>query len=189
MAAHPIGPPMTAGEFMRLYGEEDENRHELIDGVVYERPLNGFMHDMVKNNLKELFDRAGVGGHGFKCWIEHSFRVSQEAIPIPDLAIFRVQRPPYEKRNSPTAGAPEIAMEVATNDSSIVLQRKISAYLRNGAVAVCCVYPDLRTITIYTAHEWRELRDGDNLEFPALLPGISIPVSAVFEDMEAQAPL
>ena len=181
MAAHPIAPAITADEFIRRYGDEEENRHELIDGIVYERPLNGFRHDMVKNNLKELFDRAGVSGHGFKCWIEHSFRVSHKSVPIPDVAIFRIKRPPSEQGNAPTAGAPEIAIEVAISDSSLVLQQKISAYLRNGAEAVCFVYPDLRTITVYTAHEWRELGDGDNLDFPALLPGICIPVSEIFE--------
>ncbi len=183
MAAHPIAPPMTADEFIRLYGEEDENRHELIDGEVYERPLNGYTHDRVKNNLKKLFDRAGVDGHGFECWVEHGFRVSEKAAMIPDVAIFRAVRPEYAKRNSPSPQAPEIAFEVALSDSSIVLQRKISAYLRNGAEAVCYIFPDLRKVVVYTAHEWSELSEGDQLEFPTLLRGIAIPVSAIFEDL------
>lgn len=62
-----------------------------------------------------------------------------------------------------------------------MLQRKISAYLANGAHAVCCAYPDLRNIVVYTAHEWRELSGEDKLEFPALLPGVSIPVASIFE--------
>lgn len=176
---------MTADEFIRLFGEEDENRHELIDGEVYERPLNGYTHDLVKNNLKELFDRAGVDGHGFKCWLEHGFRVAEKLAAIPDVAIIRAERLAHRKGNAPTRGAPEIAMEVATSDSSLVLQRKVSGYLRNGAEAVCCIYPDLRKVFVYTAHEWRELGDGDQLEFPALLPGISIPVSSIFEGIES----
>jgi hypothetical protein len=32
-----------------------------------------------------------------------------------------------------------------------------------------------------TAHEWRELSGEDQLEFPALLPGLGIRVSNIFE--------
>ena len=76
---------------------------------------------------------------------------------------------------------PDIPIEVAISDKPAVLQRKISAYLANGAHAVCCAYPNLRTIVVYTAHEWRELSGEDKLEFPALLPGLAILVSAIFE--------
>jgi len=51
---------MTADEFIRVYGEGDEDRYELIDGTVCESTLNGYSHDRVKNNLKKLFDRSGV---------------------------------------------------------------------------------------------------------------------------------
>ena len=72
-------------------------------------------------------------------------------------------------------------IEVAISDQPWVLRRKISAYLANGAHAVCCAYPNLRNIVVYTAREWRELTGHDKLEFPALLPGVGIPVSAIFE--------
>ena len=172
---------MTAEEFIRVYGQDDDDRHELIDGDVYERTLNGSTHDYVKNNLKELFDQACVADHGFKCWIEHSFRITNTSVMTPDVAIFRAERLAGRKGNSPTAGAPEIAFEVTITDSISVFQRKVSAYLRNGALAVCCVYPSLRVAVVYTAHEWRELTEADRLEFPVLLPGVSIPVSALFE--------
>ncbi len=184
MAAHPISPPLTADEFARLYAEDEGDRYELIDGEVCERTPNGYTHDRVKNNLKKLFDRADVDSRGFECWIEHSFSLSGKTIVTPDVLIIRAERLAHRKGNAPTAGAPEIAMEVAISDSSIILQRKVSSYLRNGAEAVCYVYPDLRKIVIYTAHEWRELSEGELLEFPALLPGVAIPVSAVFEGLE-----
>ena len=72
-------------------------------------------------------------------------------------------------------------IEVAISDQPWVLRRKISAYLANGAHAVCCAYPNLRNIVVYTAREWRELTGDDKLEFPSLLPGVGIPVSAIFE--------
>jgi Uma2 family endonuclease len=172
---------MTADEFSHVYGGDDDDRYELIAGEVCERTLNGYSHDRVKNNLKELFDQTGVGRHGYKCWIEHSFGMANSNVMTPDVAIIRMERIGNRSGNSATTGAPEIPIEVAISDQPWVLQRKISAYLANGAHAVCCAYPNLRTIVVYTAHEWRELSGEDKLEFPDLLPGIGIPVFEIFE--------
>jgi Uma2 family endonuclease len=171
---------MTAEEFIRLHGEEDDP-YELIDGELYERAVNGYTHDRVRNNLKELFDGAGVAGHGFKCWIEHSFRLGNSSIVTPDVAILRTGRLANRTGNSATTGSPDIAFEVAITDRPPVLQRKVSAYLRDGARAVCCVYPELKRLVVYTAHEWRELNEGDTLEFPDLPPGLGVQVSAIFD--------
>lgn len=171
---------MTVDEFLRIHGRDDD-RYELIEGEACKRDLNGYAHDRVKNSLKELFDQAGVGSYGFRCLIEASFRLTNSSAVAPDVAIVRRERLEHRTGNAPVSGAPEIPIEVAINDQPWVLQRKISTYLANGAHAVCCVYPNLRNIVVYTAHEWRELTGEDKLEFPDLLPGVGIPVAAVFE--------
>jgi Uma2 family endonuclease len=181
MAAQPIPSPMTADEFLRVYGDDDDESYELVEGEVCERSMNGYSHFMVKNNLKELFDQAGVANHGLRCLIEPSFRMANSSVVTPDVALLRIERLAQATGNSAPVGAPEIPIEVAISDQPWVLQRKISSYLANGAHAVCCAYPNLRNIVVYTAHEWRELTSDDKLEFPDLLPGISIPVSAIFE--------
>jgi Uma2 family endonuclease len=181
MAAQPIPSPMTADEFIRVYGNDDDDRHELIDGTVCERTVTGYSHDRVKNNLQKLFDQSGVDRLGFECWIEHSFQMANFSVMTPDVAIIRRERLENRTGDSATTGAPEIPIEVAINDQPWVLQRKISAYLANGAHAVCCAYPNLKNIVVYTAHEWRELSGEDKLEFPDLLPGVGILVSAIFE--------
>lgn len=137
---------MTADEFIRVYGDDDGDLHELIEGEVYERTVNGYSHYMVKNNLKELFDQAGVARHGFRCFIEPSFKMADSSVVTPDAALIRMGR--------------------LTN--------------QNGTQAVCCAYPNLRNIVVYTAHEWRELSGEEKLEFPALLPDVSILVSEIF---------
>jgi Uma2 family endonuclease len=180
MAANPIAPPMTVDEFLRIHGDDDD-RYELIEGEVCERTMDGHSHYMVKNNLKELFDQAGVASYGFRCLIEASFRLTNSSAVVPDVAIVRMERLEHRTGNSPASGSPEIPIEVAISDQSWVLQRKISAYLANGAHAVCCAYPNLRNIVVYTAHQWRELTGDDKLEFPDLLPGVGIQVSAIFE--------
>ncbi|HVW83395.1 MAG TPA: Uma2 family endonuclease [Bryobacteraceae bacterium] len=181
MAAHPIAPPLTVDEFLHVRGENDDNRCELVDGEVLERPLTGYTHDRVKTNLNRLFDRAGIDQLGFESWVEHSFRVTELDAFTPDVAIIRKERLTGRTDNSPTTGAPEIAIEVAINDKPSALQHKISTYLKNGAHAVCCAYPDGKYVVVYTAHEWRQLRIDDTLEFATLLPGIIISIAAIFE--------
>jgi len=51
---------MTADEFIRVYGAGDDDRHELIEGEVCERTLNGYSHDRVKNNLKNCSTRQAL---------------------------------------------------------------------------------------------------------------------------------
>jgi Uma2 family endonuclease len=181
MAAHPIAPLMTADTFANTYGDGEDNRYELIDGEVYPRTMPSSPHDSVKNNLKELFDRSGVNRAAFRCWIEHTFRMSETRVFVPDVAIIRTER--LIRHAGYTLGAPEIAIEIAINDAPSVLQRKVSDYLENGSIAVCCVYPDSRNIVVYTAREWRRLSESDALEFPELLPGLRIPLAAIFEDL------
>jgi Uma2 family endonuclease len=181
MAAQTIPSLMTADEFIRVYGGDSDDRHELIDGIVCEPTLTGYSHDRVKNSLKTLFDRSGVDRLGFECWIEHSFRLANSSVVTPDVSIIRMERLENRTGNSATSGAPEIPIEVAITDQPWALQGKISAYIANGAHAVCCAYPNLRKIVVYTEHEWRELSGEDKLEFPALLPDVSILVSDVFK--------
>jgi Uma2 family endonuclease len=116
-----------------------------------------------------------------RCLIEPSFRMADSSVVTPDVALIRTERLAQTTGNSAPVGAPEIPIEVAISDQPWALQSKISAYIANGAQAVCCAYPNLRNIVVYTAHEWRELTSEDKLEFPDLLPGLSIPVSAIFE--------
>jgi Uma2 family endonuclease len=172
---------MTPDEFLRVHGEDDDDRYELVEGEVCERTMNGYAHDLVKNNLKELFDQAGGASHGLRCLIEPSFRIANSSLMTPDVAIIRMERLEHRSGNSATSGAPEIAIEVAISDKPAVLQHKISVYLANGAHAVCCAYPDLKNVVVYTGHEWRELSGEDKLEFPALVPGINIQVSDIFK--------
>jgi hypothetical protein len=63
-------------------------------------------------------------------------------------------------------------MDSSGKDLSLPEKRRACRLLR---------LPDLKTITVCTAHEWRELTEQDHLEFPALFPGVSIRVSAIFE--------
>jgi Uma2 family endonuclease len=182
MATLPFIAPMTVDEFVIAYGDDD--RFELIDGEVCEREVNGFRHVFVKNRICKLFDAAGVEKLGFICLVEPSFRLTRRTGVIPDVSVIRLDRVRTFSGNAVATGSPDLPIEVAISDSASILERKVTNYLANGAHSVCIVYPDLESIVVYRGNERRRLTNDDSLEFPDLLPGVSIPVAAVFEQLD-----
>jgi Uma2 family endonuclease len=176
-----IAPPMTVDEFLRRY-DADEDRVELIDGEVFEREM-GFTHDIVKNTVKSLFEEAGIRKLGYWCLIEAEVRVRGENIVTPDVSLVHESRLAGLTGNAPLPGAPEIPIEIEVTGSAIALERKIERYLGDGALAVCVVYPELRSVIVYRGNERRQLNAGDSLDFPELLPGISVGVADLFSGL------
>ncbi len=181
MATQLIAPPMTVDEFVLAYGDDD--RFELVEGEVHEREVSGYTHFTVQSSLKELLDRAGVRNLGYRCVVEASSKFRRTAV-VPDVSLIRAGRLQGLTGNSPFDGSPDIAFEVAISDAASVLESKVSGYLAAGAHAVCVVYPDLRSVVVYRGREAHRLSESDTLEFPDLLPGLAIPVSAIFADLE-----
>jgi Uma2 family endonuclease len=99
MATNPVAPPMTVDEFVRVYG--DDNRFELFDGEVCEREVNGITHFAVKNNLKDLFEAAGIKRLGYRCFVEASFRLTGRTGVIPDVAVIRLDRLKHNGERNP----------------------------------------------------------------------------------------
>ena len=80
-------------------------------------------------------------------------------------------------------GAPDIAVEVISpSDSASHLQKKVGEYLDAGSHAVWVVYPDTREVHVFgPTGAVRVLKGADTLEIPDLLPGLSIPLAAIFD--------
>jgi Uma2 family endonuclease len=98
---------------------------------------------------------------------------------VPRVSVFQSNRLNSPKQTC-LAGAPDLAIEVlCPTDLEVDLRRKIDAYLDGGST-VWVVYPEARSVMIYTRDAVREVR-GDQIFGDPLLPGFSSPVSAFFE--------
>jgi Uma2 family endonuclease len=118
--------------------------------------------------------------HGLAMRENMAYVVSGNNTLVPDVSVFQRNRLKSRKQTCLT-GAPELAIEVVSpTELEIDLKRKISAYLEGGSKSVSVVYPEARSLMIYTSDSVRELKDSQSLEDP-LLPGFSSPVSAFFE--------
>jgi Uma2 family endonuclease len=56
----------------------------------------------------------------------------------------------------------------------------VDAYLEGGSKSVWVVFPEARSVQVYTRESLRELKADQSIEDP-LLPGFSSPVAGFFE--------
>jgi Uma2 family endonuclease len=178
---------LTSDQFLALPEEFDQYGNvvtrELIHGeVVSGMPHAAQRHDIIRSNILE----ALIGyllqnrGSGLKAFPDTQFIVGGTDTFVPDASVIAINRlnPGHEKY---IHGAPELAIEVVSpSESAAHLRIKTDAYLANGSHSVWIVFPEVRSVMIYTSDSIRELK-GDQPITDPLLPGFSSPVAAFFE--------
>jgi Uma2 family endonuclease len=112
---------------------------------------------------------------------ESMYHIDEHNALMPDLSVL------FPGRTGPGSkgwirGAPELAIEVVSSESAARLERKIRLYLAHGGKSVWTIYPQERMVRIQdAAGAARIFLDNQPLTDPAVLPGFSIPTSAIFE--------
>jgi Uma2 family endonuclease len=180
MATQTIVAPETVDAFPEVesLGEDGWDRLELFDGELVSRPMAKETHDVVKNVVGKRLDRFFETFPGYVAMVETSFRLDQAIVFTPDISAVSADR--IGRSNTFAKGSPYIAFEVISSDTAENLHFKIVSYLEYGSKAVCCIYPTLRCITVFTPGPWTEFKGSASLEFPDLLPGFSMPLEAIF---------
>ena len=182
MAAHIIPAPLTSDDFLEFYSEQEGGlrRFELFDGEVVERPMANRVHDEIKNVMMISLSLHFQRSPGFVARVETTFELDGSMIFTPDLAVIGSARWKGMREKFATR-SPDIAFEVVSSDRADRLQFKIDAYLEHGSKAVCCIYPAQKKILVWMRDQSFVFRMGSHLEFPAILPGFSAPLSEIFE--------
>ncbi len=177
---------LTARDLLRFGG--DDIRRELVNGRIIEMPPHGGMHGQLAGRifrrLAEHVERAGggevlVGDVGFVLTVPGD----PERVRAPDVVFVSKTRLPEGRlpQDSPM-GPPDLAVEVLSpSDDPVDVQQKVRDYLDAGARLVWLVAPQARTATVYRSDgSARLLRDEDALDGEDVLPGLVIPLVAVF---------
>jgi Uma2 family endonuclease len=109
--------------------------------------------------------------------VEMGTEVSRRDVFVPEVSLVKLDRYSDERI---FRGAPDLAIEVVSpSDTTKRLKAKVDTYLRGGSSTVSVVFPDSRSVTIYSGSN-RELQGDQTVEDP-VIPGFSTPVSAFFE--------
>lgn len=163
MAAH-----LTDEEFLNL--PDEPGRQELLDGDLIESPPAKYRHSLLVMAFYDLFrtfvDPARVRpGAGYRLkprgWLQPDVSVTWPDQPVDDWLL----------------GSPMLAIEIADRDNTAEeVDRKISAYLKEGAAEVWIVYPETRSMMVFcqesvqriTASYYSEALSA-TIDLPALL--------------------
>jgi Uma2 family endonuclease len=177
---------LTSDQFLALPEELDQDgnvvHQELINGEVVRMPHAAQRHDIIRSNILEsLFAYLQKNkGTGLKALPDTEFVVAANNTFIPDASVIAINRLNPREHKYIQCG-PELAIEVVSpSESAAYLRIKTDAYLANGSRSVWIVFPEVRSVMVYTRDSLRELK-GDQFITDPVLPGFSSPVAAFFE--------
>jgi Uma2 family endonuclease len=162
----------------------DGKHYELIRGELIEMaPTNG-SHGVLTFEFAALLRnhiRAHKQGQGFGA--ETGFKLSEnpDTILAPDVAYISAEhaKPLTDKF---VDGAPDLAIEVVSpGNSANEINEKTALYFHAGTRQVWIVYPNTRTIYVYTsATKVTILSGADILDGSDVLPGFRLPLTDLF---------
>jgi Uma2 family endonuclease len=171
---------VTVPEFMQL--PESEGEHvELINGEVVRMPWGQIPHAVVKKNLTKILVLWLAQNSRAELFAETMYAVNENNALIPDLSVL------FPGRIAPGSkgwirGAPELAIEVVSSEPAAHLEDKIELSFAHGSKSVWVVYPQQRVVRIFDINGGAKRFERDlPLTDPDILPGFSIPTSAIFE--------
>jgi Uma2 family endonuclease len=176
---------LTSEQYLALPDQFDQSgnriKDELIGGELVRMPPAGLPHDLIENEIHEIL--AGyLRAHpelNLKSLIEIGAEVSKHDTFVP--VVSAVQRSRLRGEARIFQGAPDLAIEVVSPyDTAKHLKRKIDTYIQGGSKSVWVVYPDAKSVAIYSGDSMREVKGDQKIEDP-LLPGFSMPVASFFE--------
>jgi len=154
---------VTLDRFLTL--PDGEGRREFDRGRVIVMPPPKYAHTLT---AKRIYDRLTLAleSKGLTVFAEAGFLLAPDVVRQPDVAVVEVARLTDAKADDYLAGAPLLAIEVASpGNTAEELDLKFDQYLRGGSKAVWMAYPKRRAIVRFALINGRihaaEHRAGD----------------------------
>lgn len=176
---HP--PPGTATQQDILACDKGEKRLcELVEGVLVEKAM-GYYESRLAMVLASLLE-AFCQEHdmGIVLGADATTALAPGLVRLPDVSFVSRQRLPGGKvpREPIPDLAPDLAVEVISQGNTPQeMERKLREYFEAGVKLVWYVYPQTRTVRVYTAPERvLELGVDQTLHGGDVLPGFSIQI-------------
>jgi Uma2 family endonuclease len=183
--------PGTASESDVLSAERRSNRLlELVDGVLVEKAM-GFRESIVALALAALL-RQHVVAHnlGVVSGPDGMIRLGSGLVRIPDVAFIRWSRMPGGRipTESIAPVVPDLVVEIVSRSNTAgELQRKRREYLAAGVQAIWEIDIDARQSMVFSEAGQLSVSGDGSLEGGSLLPGFSISLAALLQELDRQA--
>jgi Uma2 family endonuclease len=186
----PVNPGVKLTYDDYVHFPEDGLRHELIDGEHYVTPTPIRKHQAICGNLLGLiwsYLREQPAGRVFTAPFD--VILSNFDVVEPDLLFLTNERMEDVATAPWVKGAPSLVVEIGspgTRKRDATIKRRL--YERFGVDEYWIIDPELDSIDVYRLMDGRytradqlTLEAGDVLQTP-LLPGLTLPLSTIFED-------
>jgi Uma2 family endonuclease len=171
---------VTVQDFLQM-PEPEGVLEELIRGEVVSMPISGQPHEVAKSNANRVVTAWSLQNPALRVFCEAAYQLDDRTCLIPDLSLLALSRI-VPGNTGVFQGAPEIAIEVVSSEPAARLERKIRLYLAHGGKSVWTIFPQERLVRIHnTAGESKSFHGDRPLTDPGVLPGFSVPTSAIFE--------
>jgi len=165
---------------------------ELVDGVLVEKATSiqsGFVAMEVAFLLHDWSDRAG--NRGMITGAGGTFRLLERVVRIPSVAFTNWDRLPGRLvPNEPIPDLePNLAVEVLSEGNTREeMERKLKEYFLSEVQLVWYIDPRTRTVRAYTSpDDVTELGESDTLDGGDVLPGFSVEVARIFDQLTPPA--
>jgi Uma2 family endonuclease len=176
---------LTSEQYLAMPEQFDHSgnrvKDELIGGEIVKVPPASGVHHLIKNRINRLLilylhNRPDLK---LESLVEIGTGISSLEHFVPDVSVIGRDRLGGEGRIF--QASPDLAIEIVSPfDTAKHLKRKVDAYLQGGSKSVWVVYPDAKSVEIYSGDPMREYKADQNIEDP-LLPGFSAPVASFFD--------
>jgi Uma2 family endonuclease len=141
---------------------------------------DGYPREVTKSNVNRALTGWSLQRPAFRVFCATAFQVDEQNCVAPDVSVIGSRIAPGS--TGIFQGAPEVAIEIVFSELATFLEHKIQLYFAHGSKSVWVVYPEQRTVRIFDASGGGKRFEGDQpLTDPEVLPGFSIPTSAIFE--------
>lgn len=166
--------------------------YELVDGTLVEKVM-GAPESFVALKLGKYVQRWNddSGDLGMVLGEAGTLKLMKGLVRAPDLSFTNWDRLPGRRVPAEPVPdlAPDLAVEVLSEGNTRgEMERKLKEYFLSEVQLVWYIDPRKRTVQVYTSpDDVTELGTGDTLDGDDVLPGFSVPVASLFEQL-APAP-
>ncbi len=180
---------VTVDEFWKFLElpQNADRKFELINGVVVEDMSPSFEHGTIAlrigARLLAFVDDHDLGKVAVE--VDHYNPPDKFNTRRPDVEFISKSRLDEFDSSGYVPLMPDLAVEVKSpTNTPQDLRQKAAYYLQTGSRMVWLVYPETATITVYTPDNpaGHTYTAADTLDAGDLLPGFTLPLSAIFRD-------
>jgi Uma2 family endonuclease len=184
-------PPGKATEKDILTIQRREGRlYELVDGVLVEKVMGAPESALAADIILLLGPYIQQHQLGMLMGADGTLRLMPGLVRIADVSFVAREHLPNGER--PTEAIPDLAPDLAVEvlskgNTKAEMDRKTREYFFAGSRLVWLVDPKTRSVTVYLAPDQSTtLVEGDALDGGDVLPGLTLPVAAVFAEVPRQ---